>query len=185
MNKWLKKTSITSALLLLASSFGAASTNAVAWNEPGVIAPIQVEIKNGKGEKIGDASFSQEKDGLHIKVIVSNLTPGEHGIHFHETGKCEGPDFASAGAHFNPLHKHHGLKNPKGPHAGDLPNLVVGEDGKAAMEFVTKMVTLQPNEFNSLMKKDGTSLMIHEKADDMITDPAGNSGARIACGVIH
>ncbi|MCR8641869.1 superoxide dismutase family protein [Paenibacillus sp. N1-5-1-14] len=185
MHVWFKKKAALAVILLGVSSLGTTSALAAVKNEPGVIAPVHVEVKNGKGEKIGDAHFSQEKDGVHVKVTVSGLTQGEHGIHFHEKGKCEGPDFASAGSHFNPYGKHHGLKNPKGPHVGDLPNLVVDSNGNAAVEFVTKMVTLNPDANNSLMKTDGTSLVIHEKADDMITDPAGNSGARIACGVIH
>src|SRR5690606_6773260 len=105
-------------------------------------------------------------------------------IHIHETGKCDPPEFKTAGAHFNPSEKQHGFNNPKGFHSGDLPNIEVNEDGSVNVEIITAAVTLEKKKPNSLLKKGGTSLIFHEKADDYITDPAGNSGARIACGII-
>lgn len=140
-------------------------------------------LRDAEGKVLGVALFVQEPQGVRISVTVKGLSPGEHGIHIHAVGKCEPPDFLSAGPHFNPTNKKHGLNNPEGPHAGDLPNLVVGEDGSAVYEHVTDRVTLTLGEL-SLFDEDGSSLVIHANPDDQITDPAGNSGARVLCGVI-
>ncbi|MCS7198436.1 MAG: superoxide dismutase family protein [Candidatus Bipolaricaulota bacterium] len=140
-------------------------------------------LRDAEGRVMGMALFVQEAQGVRISVTVKGLSPGEHGIHIHAVGKCEPPDFLSAGPHFNPTNKKHGLNNPDGPHAGDLPNLVVGEDGSIVYEHITNLVTLTPGEL-SLFDEDGSSLVIHANPDDQITDPAGNSGARVLCGVI-
>ena len=118
-------------------------------------------------------------------MIEQTLAQGVHGIHFHEKGKCKGPDFESAGAHLNPGKKQHGFQNPKGFHAGDLPNVTVKDDGTVNADLVTNQVTLEKGQPNSLLKKGGTALVIHAQADDYKTDPSGNSGARIACGAIR
>jgi len=138
---------------------------------------------NLQGQKVGEAKLEETAKGVKISLKVENLPPGLHAFHIHEKGVCNPPDFASAGGHFNPFGKHHGLKNPQGPHAGDLPSLMVGADGKGALEAVAAQVTLKPGK-NSLFQPGGTSLVIHEKADDDMTDPAGNAGPRIACGAI-
>jgi Cu-Zn family superoxide dismutase len=140
-------------------------------------------LRNAEGQVLGMAIFTQEAQGVRISVTVKGLSPGEHGIHIHSVGKCEPPDFLSAGPHFNPTNKKHGLTNPEGPHAGDLPNLFVSEDGSAVYEHITDRVTLTPGEL-SLFDEDGSSLVIHAGPDDQMTDPAGNSGARVLCGVI-
>jgi Cu-Zn family superoxide dismutase len=114
---------------------------------------------------------------------VSGLSPGIHGVHLHEKGDCTRPTFASAGEHYNPQGQHHGLNNPAGPHAGDLPNLVVGKDGQGQMSVTTDRVTLSPGP-TTLFTSNGTSLVIHAGTDDQMSDPSGNSGGRIACGVI-
>ncbi|HXY79439.1 MAG TPA: superoxide dismutase family protein [Candidatus Bathyarchaeia archaeon] len=144
------------------------------------------DIMNAQGAKIGTAKLTATKSGVKIVVNVSQLTPGEHGIHIHNVGKCEGPAFASAGGHFNPTSAHHGINNPQNPHphAGDLLNLVVGKDGKGKLMFVDTAVTLGDGA-NSLFHDGGTALVIHAKADDLMSDPSGNSGDRIACGVIE
>lgn len=137
-----------------------------------------------KGVKVGEAKLEETPQGVKIAVKVENLPPGVHAFHIHEKGVCAAPDFTSAGAHFNPHGKKHGLKNPQGPHAGDLPNLNVGPDGKASLETVAALVTLKEGKPNSLLQPGGTSLVIHANPDDDVTDPAGNAGPRIACGVI-
>lgn len=142
------------------------------------------DIVNAQGQKIGTAEVRPAGNGIRIDVEVSQFPPGTHGIHIHTVGKCEGPAFASAGGHLNPASKKHGKDNPEGPHAGDLLNIEVGADGTAKASLSDPSVTLGEGP-NSLFHEGGTALVIHEKADDYKTDPAGNSGARIACGVIR
>ena len=145
---------------------------------------VHVEMINTDGDKIGVATLKQETDGVNIAIDVAGLSKGTHGFHIHEKGVCELPDFESAGDHFNPTDMKHGFDNPEGPHAGDLPNLEVGEDGKVQESFVNEMVTLKKGEPNSLLREGGTSLVIHADPDDNVSQPSGDSGARIACGVI-
>lgn len=147
--------------------------------------PVTVELKDGKGASVGTAVIGQGKgaSGVTIKLNLKGLTPGEHAVHFHTTAKCEGPAFTSAGGHFNPEMKHHGLNNPEGPHAGDMPNFMVKANGTAKVTVVDPRVTLGDGN-NSLYANGGTALMIHAKADDLKSDPAGNAGDRIACATI-
>lgn len=142
------------------------------------------DIVNAQGQKIGTATVQPSGTGVRIDVRVSQLPPGTHGIHIHTVGKCEGPAFTSAGAHLNPTSKKHGKDNPEGPHAGDLLNIEVASDGTGKASLSDANVTLR-NGPNSVFHEGGTALVIHAKADDYKTDPAGNSGARIACGVIE
>ncbi len=141
------------------------------------------ELKNADGEVIGTATFAETESGVTIELEGEGLEPGPHGIHIHETGECDPPDFKSAGAHFNPAGAQHGLENPEGPHAGDLPNLEVEDDGTLDYEATTDRVTLGEGD-NSLFDADGSALVIHADEDDQMTDPTGESGDRIACGTI-
>lgn len=141
-------------------------------------------LKNVEGKEIGTATFTPADGGVKVRVRVANLPPGKHGIHIHAVAKCEPPEFKSAGGHFNPFGKKHGFRNPDGAHAGDLPNLEVGKDGKATSTFTAKNATVGEGD-GSLFGPDGTALVIHADPDDEKSDPAGNSGVRIACGVIE
>lgn len=144
-----------------------------------------VEMKDAQGKSVGTITLSESAKGVALDIKVHDLAPGKHGIHFHQNAKCDGPDFKSAGPHFNPDGKKHGLESPEGHHAGDMLNLSVKEDGKATMKLTDADVNLKDgSDSHSLFNNGGTALIIHAKEDDMKTDPSGNSGDRIACGVI-
>jgi superoxide dismutase, Cu-Zn family len=148
---------------------------------PGIRATAELKDKDGK--VVGHAMLREEADDVLIRVDTKGLTPGLHGVHVHAVGKCEGPAFASAGGHFNPGNKKHGLKSSDGPHAGDLPNMLVAKDGAGRFEALTDAITLRAGSL-SVFDADGSAIVVHAGADDNATDPAGNSGDRVACGLI-
>lgn len=144
-------------------------------------------LVDGAGRAIGRVQLEQLASGVRLDVTfqgVDVVKPGEHGIHLHAVGKCDGPDFTTAGGHFNPNQKQHGLENPAGPHAGDLPNLTVDANQQGFLSGTAAGAALSGRNAASLRRPGGTALVIHATADDLRTDPSGNSGARIACGVV-
>jgi Cu-Zn family superoxide dismutase len=141
------------------------------------------DIKNAGGQSIGTATLTEASGAVRIVVDVKGLPPGAKGVHIHEVGKCDPPQFNAAGAHFNPTSKQHGLMNPQGPHAGDLPNITIAADGRGRLESTTDRITLGAGP-TSIFDADGSAIVIHAAPDDFVTDPTGNSGGRSACGVI-
>lgn len=142
-------------------------------------------LRNPAGDVIGSARLTEDATGIvHVNVHVKGLAPGLHGIHIHATGSCR-PSFAAAGGHHNPQGHEHGLENPQGPHAGDLPNIEIDENGNAIYEATTDRIDLGDTGELAIFDADGSALIIHAQPDDQMTSPAGNSGDRIICGVIR
>ncbi|RKG65403.1 superoxide dismutase family protein [Corallococcus sp. CA054B] len=141
---------------------------------------VKATLKDAQGKDVGEVTLEQGPKGVLVKGSLMNLPAGEHAFHIHETGKCEAPEFKTAGGHFNPTKKQHGALSPKGHHAGDLPNLYVPQDGKVQFDFFVADLKVK-----SLLDKDGSSVMVHAKLDDYRTDPTGDAGGRIACGVVE
>jgi Cu-Zn family superoxide dismutase len=138
------------------------------------------------GNELGEITLTQAEGGVVVKGTVTSITPGEHGIHFHETGDCDAASaFETAGGHFNPTSHQHGLDNPEGPHAGDLPNVTADGQGNVALDFTTDTISLTEGDDGYVFDDDGTALIIHADPDDNVTDPSGNSGDRITCAVIE
>ena len=141
------------------------------------------DLKNTTGQSVGTATLTDVSGTVRILVEVKGLPPGAKAVHVHAVGKCEGPQFTSAGDHFNPTGKEHGMMNAKGPHAGDLPNITIMADGSGRMESATDRLSLGAGPA-AIFDADGSALVIHAAADDFKTDPTGNSGSRLVCGVI-
>jgi Cu-Zn family superoxide dismutase len=164
-------------LFILTGVFGFASVSSAQMAE--------AVLADAVGKIIGEAVLVETSAGVYITVAVNGLPPGWHGLHIHGKGECTGPDFESAGGHFNPYNREHGYRNPNGQHAGDLPNILIGPDGTAAAIVSSPNVTLKEGQANSLFKEGGTALIIHAQEDDYKSQPSGASGARVACGVIR
>jgi Cu-Zn family superoxide dismutase len=151
----------------------------------GAIADTQtVTLRDATGRTVGTALLTPATEGVQVVLSTNGLPAGVHGVHIHMTGQCDPPEFTTAGGHFNPTSRQHGTENPSGPHAGDLPNMTVDANGRGSLSAIARGVTLDGTGANSLRKAGGTALVVHASADDYRTDPSGNSGARIACGVI-
>ena len=180
------KPSFVPALLAsaIAASALACSSNPAPATTASQAQSVTVRLSDGTGKSVGTATLSPATTGVKIALAVSGLPAGEHAIHVHQTAQCDAPAFTSAGGHFNPEQKHHGLNNPDGPHAGDMPNFTVDAAGRSSATIIAPGVTLADGP-HSVFTGGGTALVIHEKADDMRSDPAGNAGTRIACGVIR
>ena len=163
---------VASAIALLALSSAASAQSGKAT------------LKDAGGKEVGTAQLSQTPHGVLVRLTLKGVPAGEHAFHIHQTGKCE-PPFTTAGGHFNPASKKHGIMAADGPHAGDMPNLHIPADGNLAIEVVNAAVTLDKDKPNSLYKPEGTALIIHAGKDDYKTDPTGDAGGRIACGVVE
>lgn len=166
-------------LLIAATLCAACAGGRSPESEPSLVA--WAELKNARGESVGSAVFREEGGRVRIVVQATGLTPGRHGIHVHAVGRCEPPAFQSAGDHFNPVGKKHGLDNTDGAHAGDLPNLEADANGRTEYVAVTDRLSLVPGA-TSVFDADGSAVVIHARADDQRTDPSGNSGERVLCG---
>lgn len=142
------------------------------------------DLRRADGQVVARASATPADGAVRVRIEATGLPAGTYGAHVHTTGRCEGPDFASAGAHWNPMGKQHGSENPQGPHMGDLPNLVVGSDGRGNVSFEIPHAALHSGE-HAVLDEDGAAVVVHASPDDYRTDPSGNSGARIACGVLR
>jgi len=173
---------LASPLLAIASGCAAASSETATASE--AAAPVaRAKLLAGDGTSRGDAVVTQATDGLHVLVRAQGLTPGMHAVHIHGTGVCTPPDFASAGGHWNPTGHKHGKDNPAGMHMGDMPNMIAGADGSGEMEYVIAGATIHGGA-TPLLDADGAAIVIHAQADDNKTDPAGNAGGRVACGIL-
>ena len=175
-------------MVALAITAGALQAQAQPGASGGATRYASATLHDSTGTVVGTVQLKEgPNDPVRLRVDVQGLKPGKHGIHIHAVGKCDTGGgvaaFTSAGGHFNPESKHHGLENPEGPHAGDLHNLHVNAAGAASIRLESKRVTLGPGA-NSLLDEDGSAIVIHASEDDQKSDPAGNAGARVACGVI-
>ena len=169
--------------MYIAAIFITLGAGSQAYAEGALVA--QARLMDATGKRIGIVSLVEHNKGVQITLNARGLTPGEHGLHIHKTGHCVTPNFVSASYHFNPYGTQHGMENPIGPHGGDLPNLVVKDNGNVATTMENDLVTLEEGFINSLFDADGSAIVIHAKPDDGVTNPTGNSGARVACGVIE
>ncbi len=143
----------------------------------------KASLKDASGKDVGQVQLLQTPHGVLLKLSVKGVPAGEHAFHIHAVGKCE-PPFTSAGGHFNPGGKKHGMEAAEGQHAGDMPNLHIPASGELAVDVANPMITLVKGQPNTVFDADGSAIIIHAGTDDYKTDPTGNAGDRIACGVI-
>ncbi|MEN3975838.1 superoxide dismutase family protein [Emcibacter sp. SYSU 3D8] len=174
------------ACAIAAPAWAEESTKPASGSETGKPAPggASAVLKDQKGAVVGTVTLTPGGSGIAMTGKLTGLTAGSHGFHIHEKGVCEG-DFATAGGHFNPGHAKHGILNDAGRHAGDLPNIEASASGEATVDMFLTGVSLKPGADNSLADEDGTSFVVHAGPDDYKSDPSGNSGGRVACGVLE
>lgn len=170
-------------LALVVSGLGACARDEAAVEAPSEEAPAAIAVRDPGGRLMANATVSEQSGGVRVRVEAAGLMAGTYAVHLHQTGLCDTPDFQSAGPHWNPTGRQHGRLNPMGPHLGDLPNLTVGTDGAGSVEFVVAGAALRGGA-RALLNSDGASVVVHAGPDDYRTDPSGNSGARLACGVV-
>ena len=173
-----------SSALLAVLALGAAACSES--NDPDIAARATAVLRDAAGAQVGTANITEDENAtVVVSLSVTGMTEGQHGVHLHMTGACDGAGaFSSAGAHYNPFTKEHGLENPNGAHAGDMPNIPVGSTGAGTLTYTNPRVRLTSGP-NSLLDGDGSAIVVHAGTDDQVTDPQGNSGARIACGVLQ
>jgi Cu-Zn family superoxide dismutase len=169
-----------SVVVITAAAFGC-TRGAVVQTAP-ARTTAHADLADASGQPVGSATLTQTPHGVLISAQLHDLPPGQHAFHVHAVGKCE-PPFTSAGPHFNPTSRQHGIENPAGMHGGDMPNITVPQSGTVQFQVLNPMVSISEGG-NRLLDEDGAALVVHATADDYVSDPAGNAGARIACGVI-
>lgn len=175
------KMTIATMSAALSAALGACAEDAGRMGSPTANARgATAMLMTASGAPVGRAMATEVTGGLRVTIDATGMPAGTHGAHVHTTGRCDAPDFMTAGGHWNPTGAHHGSMNPAGPHQGDLPNLIIGADGRG-----TVGVTVPGGTIDGLLDADGSAMVIHAAADDLMTDPSGNSGARIACGVFR
>ena len=185
----MKRLTLVPILVCVASAYPAAQTPtqspvygvAPLASESAIVA--KATLRDAQGKVLGEAALRDSSAGVLVKLELRNVPPGPHAFHIHTVGKCDAPDFTTAGGHFNPTTMKHGLLAAGGPHAGDMPNVFVPADGTLSIEVLDSNVTLAAGS-KSVFDADGSALMLHATADDYASDPAGNAGGRIACGVV-
>lgn len=172
---------MTAAIATIAIGLGGCEQKGVATGSPVIGGARAVAaLQTATGTPAGQATATEVAGGVRFTIDATGLPPGTHGAHVHTTGRCDAPDFATAGGHWNPTAHKHGSMNPQGPHEGDLPNLIVGNDGRGTLGATVPGATLA-----GLLDADGAAIVVHAGPDDLMTDPSGNSGGRIACGVFQ
>ncbi len=175
---------------VLIASLGLSAALAACVGPEGGVEPdvanafVQAQLRDPGGRVLATSRVVRAEQGLNVLVTSSGLRPGTYAVHVHTTGRCDAPDFTSAGPHWNPTGRQHGPENPQGPHLGDLPNLIVGATGQGSIEYLIRGAQLSGSN-TALLDADGAAVVVHAAADDLRTDPSGNSGARIACGVLE
>lgn len=179
----LKPLNIATVLMAAFGMTACATTPPGSGGDDDVTNPMraQAQLRSIAGEPRGEALVESTSNGIKLTVNGIALPQGPHGVHIHMTGRCDAPDFSSAGGHWNPTERQHGMQNPQGPHAGDLPNLLIGTDGRGS--FTVDLPGAKMAGTGGLLDADGAAFVVHAGPDDMVSDPAGNSGGRIACGV--